>query len=96
MSGSIPAEGIRLGNAEHNLNLFVVDFILFDYAHAHPEAYVLDRRGNEVTFDHLRIPPAYSRQSEYNPWGTYGTVTVRKLCLVLENLVKVPEHLFLQ
>ena len=75
MSGSIPAEGIRLGNAEHNLNLFVVDFILFDYAHVHPEAYVFDRRGNEVTFDHLRIPPAYSSQSEYNPWGTYGTVT---------------------
>jgi len=60
---------------EHHLHLFLVDFILFDYASANPEEYVYDLSGNLVTADHLRIPPAYSNQSEYNPWGTYGTVT---------------------
>jgi hypothetical protein len=75
MPQDLHPEALRLGETEYHLHLFIVDFLLFDYACANPGEYVCDRRGNEVTSDHLHIPPAYSSQSEYNPWGTYGTVT---------------------
>jgi hypothetical protein len=42
MPQDLHPEALRLGETEYHLHLFIVDFLLFDYACANPGEYVCD------------------------------------------------------
>ena len=65
----------RLSDTAGHFNRFISDILLWDLVRSYPDYIAYDRRGNEIGLAHLVSPPAYARQSESNPWGTYGPVT---------------------